>query len=180
MILLLFNPFLTSELIFHSICMHKICSWTHFYNITCSTCDRDELNYIFTLYCPRCTVLSWKQITQDVLWCCVMSTVCWTSLRWQLMTFHNTDNTPDGARRDYSQKWWPCWHWSSLHERRWRKRTGDAYLMLEKIIWFYCLTDRNPAATVLPLQSSHILTWSQSINQFWGFVCIFVSCKFSM
>lgn len=68
-------------------------------------------------------------------------------------------------RRDYFQTWRPPWHWSRLHGRRWKTLTGDAYLMLEQIIWFQRLTDQNPAAALFLLHSSHILTWSQSINQ---------------
>lgn len=84
-------------------------------------------------------------------------------------------NKLQGRRiRDYFQAGRPRWHWSVLHEGRWRKPTGEAYLTLEQIIWFHCLTDRNSAAAALPLQSSDISTGSRPENQFEAVGFIFV------
>lgn len=130
------------------------------------------LCFFYIAFKHFCTILSYNPECADAG--AHSDTVLYLQLVWLCTTvdIQKLDNTWKGGiihrwchRRDYFQEWWPCWHWSSLHETRWKKLTGDAYLMLEQIIWFQCLTDRNPAATLFLLHSSHILTWSQSINQ---------------
>lgn len=67
-------------------------------------------------------------------------------------------------RKDRFQNWWPC---LTLISSAWEEMMRESYRWsrsaLEQIIWFPCLTDRNPAAFLW--LSSDILTWSQSINQ---------------
>lgn len=105
-------------------------------------------------------------------------TIYWGVLCWHLGTAAESKKTSqqkmqDGAaaiRKIVFRIDDPVWHWSPLHEKRWWENpTGEAGPMLGQMIWFPCLTDRNPVAFLR--LSSDILTWSQSINQ-WGSVFI--------
>lgn len=69
-------------------------------------------------------------------------------------------------RRDYFPRWRPPWHWSRLRGRRWKTLTGDAYLMLEQIIWFQCLNwPESCCCSFAPAQLTYLNLIYCSINQ---------------
>jgi len=118
-----------------------------------SLLQADHPEYIWNSYTVLLSTVSWtankKNKKLDIIHQQLPSQRLLTGMMTLLTLILSTWEEMEGANRLTL-----IWCWSRLSD-------------------FLCLTDRNPAATALPLHSSHISTWSWSINQF-GALCLFL------
>ncbi len=139
-------------------------------------CGFSAFLYIISYKQPECM---WELI---VTLCCVRSESDFAA-QWTAKKHNNTskEGTIHQQRhwKDYFQEWWPRWHWSSLHERRWKEANrwclsdvGTDYLIsLSNWPESCCCCFASAELTYLNLISVH--------KSIWGFVFISVSWECS-